>query len=236
MREPILPTTTGSPLMSPHPYAQNLTDVDAVLKRASTTLAEKFHGVFNAETVDRCVHESYVALYRTADITRHIPALAERFATDRLTALAQATGAIGKPVPEVLLLCQHNAGRSQLAAALLAHHGAGRVHVRSAGSQPAAVLEAHIATVLAEVGVALDEAYPKPLTDDVLRAADVIVTMGCGEACPVIPGIRYLDWETSDPAGAPLETVRAVRDEITPRVHALLDQLVTSHHPKGIRP
>jgi protein-tyrosine-phosphatase len=206
-------------------YEQGLLDVDTVLRRASTALAEKFTGVFNAETVNRTVHESYVALYRTATVRQHLPALAERFAADRLTALAQATGAIGKPVPEVLLLCRHNAGRSQLAAALLTHHGAGRVHVRSAGSQPAAALEDHIATVLAEVGVRLDEAYPKPLTDDVLRAADIIVTMGCGEACPVIPGVRYLDWDLPDPAGATMEAVRAVRDEITVRVHSLLAEL-----------
>jgi protein-tyrosine-phosphatase len=211
--------------VSQHPYEQDLAEVDAVLHRVSTTLAEKFRGVFNAETIDRYVNESYVALYRTAASNRHVPALAERFATDRLTALAQAKGVINKTVPEVLFLCRHNAGRSQLAAALLAHHGAGRVHVRSAGSQPATVLEEHVAAVLAEVGVPLGEAYPKPLTDDVLRAADVIVTMGCGEACPVVPGTRYLDWDLPDPAGQPLDAVRAVRDDLTTRVQALLAEL-----------
>ena len=102
--------------------------------------------------------------------------------------------------------------------------------MRSAGSQPASGLAKHVAAVLAEVGVPISEAYPKPLTDDVLRAADIIVTMGCGEACPVIAGKRYLDWATPDPTGQPLDIVRAVRDEITTRVNALLDELASPAH------
>ncbi|MGK5519277.1 three-helix bundle dimerization domain-containing protein [Micromonospora sp. URMC 107] len=206
-----------------------LLDVDAVLERVAAALADKFSGVFNPETISRYVNESYVALYRTARLDHHLPALTERFATDRLTALAQAKGAIGKPVPEVLFLCVHNAGRSQMAAALLAHHAQGRVNVRSAGSAPGATVSASAATVLAEVGIDLDDAFPKPLTDDVLRAADVVVTMGCGDACPVISGTRYLDWNLADPAGNDLDTVRAVRDDIDTRVRALLADL-TDHH------
>src|SRR4051812_10180127 len=170
-----------------------LLDVDAVLDRAAAQLADKFHGIFNPETVARYVHESYIALYRTARVHQHLPALAEHFAADRLTALAQAKGTIGKTAPDVLFLCVHNAGRSQMAAALLAHHAQGSVHVRSAGSHPAADVEDPVVVVMREIGLDLAEAYPKPLTDDVLRAADVIVTMGCGDACPVLPGKRYLD-------------------------------------------
>ncbi|GAA1811259.1 arsenate reductase ArsC [Planosporangium flavigriseum] len=171
------------------------------------------------------MHESYVALYRTTRIHQHLPALAEHFANDRLTALAQAKGAIGKPVPEVLFLCVHNAGRSQLAAALLVHHAAGRVHVRSAGSHAAGDLEEPVVAVMREIGLDLADAYPKPLTDDVIRAADVIVTMGCGDACPVLPGKRYLDWQIPDPDGQPLDVVRTIRDDIDTRVRALLADL-----------
>jgi protein-tyrosine-phosphatase len=193
----------------------------------ANTLADKFRGIFNTETVGRYVHESYVALYRTARVHQHLPALAEHFAGDRLTALAQVTGAIGKPVPEVLFLCVHNAGRSQIAAALLAHHAQGRVHVRSAGSHPASDLENPVVEVMAEIGLDLADAYPKPFTDDVIRAADIIVTMGCGDACPVLPGKRYLDWQLPDPDALPLDAVRSIRDDIDTRVQALLADLTT---------
>ncbi|WP_341716469.1 arsenate reductase ArsC [Micromonospora sp. FIMYZ51] len=202
----------------------SLLTVDAVLERVATTLADKFSGIFNPETISRYVNESYVALYRTARLNQHLPALTERFATDRLTALAQAKGAIDKPIPEVLFLCVHNAGRSQMAAALMTHHAQGRVNVRSAGSAPGATVSA-AAAVLAEIGINLDEAFPKPLTDDVLRAADVVVTMGCGDACPVISGKRYLDWNLADPTGDDLDLARAVRDDIDIRVRALLADL-----------
>ncbi|TDC00430.1 arsenate reductase ArsC [Micromonospora fluostatini] len=206
-----------------------LLTVDAVLERVAATLADKFSGNFNPETISRYVNESYVALYRTARLDQHLPALTERFATDRLTALAQAKGAIGKPVPEVLFLCVHNAGRSQMAAALMNHHAQGRVNVRSAGSAPGATVSATAAAVLAEIGINLDDAFPKPLTDDVLRAADVVVTMGCGDACPIISGKRYLDWTLADPASDDLDLARAVRDDIDTRVRALLADL--TNHP-----
>lgn len=202
-----------------------LLNVDAVLGRVASTLADKFTGIFNPETVSRYVNESYVALYRTARLDQHLPALTERFATDRLTALVQAKGAIGKP--EVLFLCMHNANHSQMAAALLAHHAQGRVNVRSAGSQPGAAVSAAAAAVMAEIGIDLSTAFPKPLTDDVLRAADVVVTMGCGEACPVFPDKRYLDWDLAHPDGNDLDAARAVRDDIDARVRALLTDLTT---------
>jgi arsenate reductase (thioredoxin) len=128
-------------------------------------------------------------------------------------------------VPEVLFVCVHNAGRSQMAAGLLDHHAAGRVHVRSAGSAPAGEINPAVAQVMAEVGLDLSKEFPKPLTDDVVQAADVVITMGCGDACPVYPGKRYLDWELTDPAGLTVEEVRPIRDEIDRRVRALLDEL-----------
>ena len=128
-------------------------------------------------------------------------------------------------VPEVLFVCVHNAGRSQMAAGLLDHHAAGRVHVRSAGSAPAGEINPAVAEVMAEVGLDLSKKFPKPLTDDVVQAADVVITMGCSDACPVYPGKRYLDWELTDPADLTVEEVRPIRDEIDRRVRALLDEL-----------
>ncbi len=128
--------------------------------------------------------------------------------------------------PEVLFVCVHNAGRSQMAAALLAHHGQDRVVVRSAGSAPADEINPVVEEALHEIGVPLTAAYPKPLTDEVVQASDVVITMGCGDACPIYPGKRYLDWELDDPAGQPVERVRAIRDDIARRVRELLVELV----------
>jgi len=130
-------------------------------------------------------------------------------------------------VPEVLFVCIHNAGRSQMAAALLAHHAHGRVQVRSAGSEPADHINPAVIAALAELDLDVTQEFPKPLTDDAARAADVIVTMGCGDACPFYPGKRYLDWELDDPAGQPIEVVRVIRDEIDGRVKTLLAELLS---------
>ncbi|MBO0849130.1 MAG: arsenate reductase ArsC [Pseudonocardia sp.] len=134
-------------------------------------------------------------------------------------------------VPEVLFVCVHNAGRSQMAAALLDHHAAGRVHVRSAGSTPADQINPAVREAMDEIGLDLSREFPKPLTDDVVEAADVVITMGCGDACPVYPGKRYLDWRLEDPAGKPVADVRVIRDEIDRRVRALLAELVTPDKP-----
>ena len=128
--------------------------------------------------------------------------------------------------PEVLFVCVHNAGRSQMAAGLLHLRAEGRVHVRSAGSEPADEINPAVVETMAEVGLDMSEEFPKPLTDEALRAADVVITMGCGDACPVYPGKRYEDWTLDDPAGQDLETVRRIRDEIDARVQALIDDLV----------
>jgi arsenate reductase len=131
-------------------------------------------------------------------------------------------------IPEVLFVCVHNAGRSQMAAALLDHHARGRVHVRSAGSEPADQINPAVVDALAEWGIDVTQEFPKPLTDEVARAADVIVTMGCGDACPVYPGTRYLDWQLDDPAGQPLDVVRVIRDEIDKRARGLIAELLRS--------
>ncbi len=128
-------------------------------------------------------------------------------------------------IPEVLFVCVHNAGRSQMAAGFVDKLSAGRVRVRSAGSEPAERLNPRVVEAMAEVGVNLDREHPKPLTDDAVRAADVVVTMGCGDACPIYPGKRYEDWDLEDPAGKGLEVVRAIRDEIEARVKKLLANL-----------
>lgn len=128
-------------------------------------------------------------------------------------------------VPEVLFACTHNAGRSQLAAALLDHHAAGRVRVRSAGTSPGSEIHPEVRAVLAEIGLDTAREYPKPLTDEDVVAADIVITMGCGEACPVFPGTRYLDWDLPDPAGQPVDRVRAIRDDIDARVRDLLAEL-----------
>jgi protein-tyrosine-phosphatase len=129
-------------------------------------------------------------------------------------------------VPEVLFVCVHNAGRSQMAAGLLHHRAAGRVQVRSAGSAPATELNPAVVEVMNELGIDISREFPKPLTTDSVHAADVVITMGCGDACPVFPGKRYEDWELDDPAGLPLAEVRRIRDQIGPRVDNLLEELI----------
>ena len=128
-------------------------------------------------------------------------------------------------VPEILFVCVHNAGRSQMAAALLDWRAEGRVHVRSAGSAPANEINPAVVTAMEELGLDLSKEFPKPLTVDVVRAADVVITMGCGDACPIYPGKRYLDWELDDPAGKTVDEVRMIRNEIDARVQQLLTEL-----------
>lgn len=202
-----------------------LDDPQHFLGVVATDLSNRFAGIFAAETVERYVFESYAALKRSSTTDAHLPLLTERFAKDRLTALAQSKDAAPHDVPEVLFVCVQNAGRSQMAAALLNHLGRGRVHVRSAGSTPSSDVESSVLAAMAEIGVEMTEAFPKPLTDDVVRAADVVITMGCGDACPIYPGKRYEDWELDDPAGQGIGAVRPIRDDIRARVERLIDSL-----------
>ncbi len=131
-------------------------------------------------------------------------------------------------VPEVLFVCVHNAGRSQMAAALLERYAAGRVHIRSAGSEPTSSLNPRVVEAMGEIGLDISREFPKPLTDDFVRAADVVITMGCGDSCPIYPGKRYEDWELDDPAGQDMDVVRRIRDEIDVRIKSLVEELVPS--------
>lgn len=203
-----------------------LDDPRHFLDSVTEDLANKFAGIFAAETVERYVFESYTALKRASTTGVHLPLLTERFAKDRLTALGQSKGAIAHEVPEVLFVCTQNAGRSQMAAALLGRLGQGRIQVRSAGSLPTGELDATVVDSMAEIGIDLAQAFPKPLTDDVVRAADVVITMGCGDACPIYPGKRYEDWVLDDPAGRSIDAVRPIRDDIRARVEDLIASLI----------
>ena len=199
---------------------------DGVLSSASARLREEFVGIFAPETIDEVLRDSFDDLARRSRVQNFVPLMSERFTRERLRALAQVQGAVVKDVPEVLFVCVHNAGRSQMAAALLDHHAQGRVHVRSAGSTPADQVNPAVTEALSEIGLDISREFPKPLTDEVVRAADVVITMGCGDACPLYPGKRYLDWQLDDPAGKPIEEVRPIRDEIDLRVQTLLDELI----------
>ncbi len=195
------------------------------LSREQQRLVEEFSGVFSPETIVEVLKDS-ADKWVDAPVGAYVPLLAERFARERLRAVAQAEGSIVKEVPEVLFVCVHNAGRSQMAAALVDHYAEGRVHVRSAGSTPADEINPAVIAVMDEIGLDLSTVFPKPLTTEVVQAADVVVTMGCGDACPVFPGKRYLDWDLPDPSGKPVDQVRPIRDEIDRRVRELLDSIV----------
>jgi arsenate reductase len=158
-------------------------------------------------------------------VTTFVPLFVERHARARLQAVARSEGKVPASVPMVVFLCVHNAGRSQMAAGWLRHLGGDGVEVFSGGSEPADTVNPAAVAAMREVGIDITEEFPKPWTDDVLRAADAIVTMGCGDTCPVFPGTRYLDWELTDPAGLGVEEVRPVRDEIERRVRDLMREL-----------
>ncbi len=196
------------------------------LERIAADLALRFRGVFSPETISEYVHESYVLLAERAGITRYLPSLAARFAADRLRALADAERLLDDDVPDVLFVCVKNAGRSQLASAIVRSLAGDRVRVLSAGSEPARQIDPVVVAALDEIGVSIGAEYPKPLTDEVVRAADYVITMGCGDACPIYPGRRYLDWDLGDPVGLSLEGVRVIRDEIDGRVRALLADIL----------
>ncbi len=188
-------------------------------------LSYRYDGVFSRETVAQAVQDARTHLEPLSRVPDYLPILTERFARDRLLAAAQAEGRIATSTPELLFVCVRNAGRSQIAAALAQHLSGGRVHVRSAGSAPTGEMLPFALQVLRERDIDVTEAFPKPLTNDVVHAANVIVTMGCGDACPVIPGKRYEDWDVADPADQPIEVVRAIADDIQVRVTRLLAEL-----------
>ena len=195
------------------------------VRKAALRLKEEFAGVFSAETIERYIGES-LDLLGSSRINVFVPVLAHRFARERLKALAQADNLLVKEQPEVLFVCVHNAGRSQMAAGLVRLRSNGRVHVRSAGSAPGSEINPAVVEAMNELGVDMSEAFPKPLTNEVVRAADAVITMGCGDACPIYPGKRYEDWQLDDPAGQGLDAVRRIRDEIDGRVQRLIAELL----------
>ena len=199
------------------------------VERAAAALEDEFSGVFGPETIARYIAES-TDLLGGGSINVFVPVLAHRFARERLKALAQADGMLVKEMPEVLFVCVHNAGRSQMAAGLVELRSAGRIHVRSAGSDPGEQINPAVVEAMAELGVDMSEEFPKPLTDEVVRAADVVITMGCGDACPIYPGKKYEDWKLDDPAGQDVATVRGIRDELDARVQVLVDDLLHSNN------
>jgi arsenate reductase len=206
-------------------------DVDLItrghLEKGLEGLRDEFAGTFSAATVERFMAESLEAL-GGARVKDFVPLFVHRFARERLRALGQVQGTIAKTVPEVLFVCVQNAGRSQMAAALLVHYAEGRVHVRSAGSAPADQINRDVVAAMSELGIDVSKEFPKPMTDEVVQAADAVITMGCGDACPIYPGKRYEDWEVDDPADADLAAVRRIRDDISDRVRALLAELIAT--------
>ena len=195
------------------------------VRQAAKRLKTEFAGVFSEETIERYIGES-LDLLGSSRINVFVPVLAHRFARERLKALAQADNLIVKEQPEVLFVCVHNAGRSQMAAGLVKLRSQGRIHVRSAGSAPGSEINPAVIEAMREIGVDMSEEFPKPLTDEVVRAADVVITMGCGDACPIYPGKKYEDWVLDDPAGQDLEAVRTIRDAIDLRVETLVAELL----------
>ena len=193
--------------------------------QAAERLKAEFAGVFSVETIERYVGES-LDLLGSSRINVFVPVLAHRFARERLKALAQAEHLVATDTPEVLFVCVHNAGRSQMAAGLLKLRSNGRISVRSAGSTPAEEINPAVVAAMGELGVDMSEEFPKPLTDEFVRAADVVITMGCGDACPIFPGKRYEDWQLDDPAGQDVDSVRVIRDEIDERVQKLIGELL----------
>ena len=195
------------------------------LQTAAERLADNFRGTYGPETIERFLQSSYEDLYKNASVTTFLPLLAERFAGERLHALAKLDGLSSDGRPTVLFLCVHNAGRSQMALGFLRHLAGDAAVGWSGGSEPGAEINPLVVQVMKERGVDVSEEFPKPWTDETVRAADVVITMGCGDACPIFPGKRYEEWELEDPAGQELEAVRDIRDQIEERVRHLLGAL-----------
>ena len=195
------------------------------IREASERLQRRFAGELNAETIERFMNDSLDTLVARATNSTWVPLLAERFARDRLRALIRLEADAGSLNPSVLFLCVHNAGRSQMAAGWMRHLAGDDVDVFSGGSEPAEQVNKAAVAAMAEVGVDISGEIPQPWADEIVRAADVVITMGCGDACPVFPGKRYLDWEIDDPSGKTVEEVRPIRDDIEQRVRALMAEL-----------
>lgn len=195
------------------------------LRSSSLLLQKDFTGVFSAETIERFLLTSYDEFAARLTNDTFLPMFAERFARERLSALAKVEGKSDDDRPVVLFLCTHNAGRSQMALGYFRHLAGDRAIAWSGGSEPGNAINPSAVAAMAEIGIDISQEFPKPWTDEVVRAADVVVTMGCGDACPIFPGKRYVDWQLTDPAGLGVDSVRPIRDEIEGRVRGLLAEL-----------
>jgi protein-tyrosine-phosphatase len=200
-------------------------DQQVSLTRAATRLAQDFEGMFGVETIERFLHTSYDQFATRASVANFLPLLAERFAKQRLDALSRVEGHVKDGKPVVLFLCVHNAGRSQMALGFFEHYAAGRAVGWSGGSEPGIEVNPAAVQAMAERGIDISGEYPKPWTDEVVRAADAVISMGCGDACPIFPGKRYEEWVLEDPAGQGVDAIRPIRDEVERRVLTLLDEL-----------
>jgi len=201
------------------------TDQQLSLRSAAQRLATQFDGTFNTETIERFLHSSYEQFATNATATNFLPLLAEKFARQRLRALARVEGLENDGLPTVLFLCVHNAGRSQMALGWFNQLAGDRAVAWSGGSEPGNAVNPAAIAAMAEIGIDITGEYPKPWTEEIVQAADVVITMGCGDACPLYPGKRYEDWELEDPAGQDVAAVRPIRDEIGTRVRKLLESL-----------
>jgi len=195
------------------------------LKSAAANLRTEFDGVFGVETIEQFLTTSYDQFSDRATVVTFLPLMAERFARQRLKALAKVEGKADDGLPVVLFLCVHNAGRSQMALGWFQRLAGNRAVAWSGGSEPGKEVNPAAIMAMAEVGIDIRAEFPKPWTEEIVKAADVVVTMGCGDACPLFPGKRYVDWELDDPAGQDVEAVRPIRDEIEGRVRTLLADL-----------
>ncbi|BBZ04075.1 MULTISPECIES: arsenate reductase ArsC [Mycolicibacterium] len=200
-------------------------DQQLALRTAATRLHAEFADTFGTETIERFLHSSYDQFASRATIPNFLPLLAERFARQRLQALARVEGKVSDGRPTVLFLCTHNAGRSQMALGFFAHLAGDRAVAWSGGSEPGSEINHAVIAAMREVGIDITGEYPKPWTDEIVQAADVVITMGCGDACPIFPGTRYENWDLPDPAGQDLDTVRPIRGIIETRVRNLLADL-----------
>lgn len=204
---------------------------NAHLARIGDKLAYDYDACFSTDEVRELLLDSYDQLATSASVTAFLPVLAERLTRERLDARAQLEGKVAKRVPEVLFVCVQNAGRSQMAAALARHYAGDQLHVRTGGGAPGNAIHPPVVQALKDVGLSLDEEFPKPLTDEVVGAADVVVTMGCGDKCPYVPGRRYEDWPIVDPANADADQVHAILEDIDGRVRGLLADLIPGFRP-----
>jgi arsenate reductase (thioredoxin) len=205
-----------------------------LVSHATARLEREFDGIFGPETVERFIIDSLDQLAPTAKVTTFLPLLTERFARERLKALAKVEKMQIADCPSVLFMCVHNAGRSQMAAGWLRHLAGDRITVYSGGSEPADQINPAAVAAMADVGIDITNEFPKPWTDEIVRASDVMVTMGCGDACPLFPGKRYEDWQLDDPAGQDVAAVIPIRDDIRARVEQLMASLgITAAHAGG---